>query len=126
MLRAANSMLQSLGKDTVSLVFPQVGMPDDPSAQLGLVDPGTEQMEFTPAIVRSLPTSNSGPRRRLEITLAGDIVADAVVARNVASADALFDSALGIMHNGDLLHIEGMTTDYCAGTAFLYKLVAVE
>ena len=76
MLRAANSMLRSLGKDTVSLVFPQVGMPDDPSAQLGLVDPERKQMEFTPVIVRSLPTSNSGPRRRLEITPAGDIVAD--------------------------------------------------
>ncbi len=119
-------MLGSLGADTVSLVFPLVGMPNDASAQLGLVDPGTEQVEFSPVVVRNLPTSNSGPRRRLEILLGGRAVADAVVARNMASADALFDSALGVMHDGDLLHIEGTTTEYFAGTAYLYKVVAVE
>ena len=126
MLRAAEAMLRSLGGDTVSLVFPLVGMPNDPSAQLGLVDPGTEEVEFSPVVVRNLPTSNSGPRRRLEILLGGRAVADEVVARNVASANALFDSALGVLHDGELLHIEGITTEYFAGTPYLYKVVAVE
>jgi hypothetical protein len=126
LLRAADAMLRSLGGDTVSLVFPLVAMPDDPSAQLGLVDPGTEEVTFSPVIVRNLPTSNTGPRRRLEISLSGSAVADEIVARNVASADALFDGALGVMHNGGLLHIEGITTEYFAGTAYLYKVVAVE
>ena len=126
MLRAADAMLKALGGDTVSLVFPLVAMPDDASAQLGLVDPGTEEVEFSPVVVRNLPTSNAGPRRRLEILLSGRSVAEQVVARNVASAEALFDGALGVVHGGDLLRIEGMTIEYFSGTAFLYKVVAVD
>lgn len=125
-LRAADAMLRVLGGDTVSLVFPAADMPDDPAAQLGLVDPGTEEVTFSPVVVRSLPTSNSGPRRRLEILLSGGAVADVVVERDAASASALFDSALGLMHGGGLLHIEGVTTEYMAGTAYLYRVVAVE
>jgi hypothetical protein len=125
-LRAADAMLRALGGDQVSLVFPLVAMPNDPSAQLGLVDPGTEEVLFSPVVVRNLPTSNSGPRRRLEFLLPGSAVADEIVARTVASADELFDGALGVMHDGGLLHIEGITTEYFAGTAYLYRVVAVE
>ena len=125
-LRAAEAMLRTLGGATVSFVFPAAQMPDDPAAQLGLVDPETEEVAFSPVVVRSLPASNSGPRRRLEILLSGGAVSDAVVEKNVASASAFFDSALGVMHNGVLLHIEGMTTEYFAGTAYLYRVVAVE
>ena len=100
-------------------------MPDDPSAQLGLVDPGTEQIQFTPVVVTSLPAANTGPRRRLEILLSAEAVANAVVARNVATADALFDGALGVIHNDELLHIEGFTVEYNTGRTYLYKVVVV-
>jgi hypothetical protein len=125
-LRAADAMLHALGGDAISLVLPLVAMPNDPSAQLGLVDPGVQEVKFCPVVARSLPTSNSGPRRRMEFLLSGSAVAAAVVAQNVASAHALFDSALGLSHDGGLLHIEGITTEYFAGMAYLYRLVAVE
>jgi hypothetical protein len=125
-LRAADAMLLALGGDTISIVFPLVGMPNDPSAQLGLVDPGTEEVAFSPVVVKNLPTSDSGPRRRLEVLLSGSAVSNEIVSRNMASADALFDSALGIVHKDGLLHIEGVTTEYFAGTPYLYRVVAVE
>jgi len=125
-IRATNAMLRSLGGDEVSLVFAAAAMPDDPSAQLGLVDPGVQQVNFAPVVVRNLPATGKGPRLRQEFLLSGSAVAEAVVAQNVASAQALFDSALGVMHNGLLLRIEGLTTEYFAGTAYLYRVVAVE
>ena len=70
MLRAAEAMLRTLGGDTVSLVFPLVAMPDDPAAQLGLVDPGTEEVKFSPVVVRSLPAIEFGATAEI-----GDFVA---------------------------------------------------
>jgi len=125
-LRAAEAMLRALGGDEVSLLFAAVDMPDDPAAQLGLMDPGVEEVKFRPVVVRNLPTSNSGPRRRLEVLLSGSAVAEEAVARNAASPQAMFDSAIGVMHDGGVMHIEGVTTEYFAGTAYLYRLVVVE
>ncbi len=125
-LRAADAMLRALGGDEVSLVLPLVAMPDDPAAQLGLVDPEVQEVKFCPVVARNLPTSTSGPRRRMEFLLSGSAVAAAVVAQNAASAQTLFDGALGLSYQGDLLHIEGITTEYFAGMAYLYRLVGVE
>jgi hypothetical protein len=125
-LRAADAMLRALGGDQVSLLFAAVGMPDDPSAQLGLMDPGVEEVQISPVVVRNLPTSNSGPRRRLEFLLPGAAIAAEAVARNAASPQAMLDGAMGVMHDGGVLHIEGITTEYFAGTAYLFRVVAVE
>jgi len=125
-VRAAEAMLRALGGDAVAIVFPLVTLPNDPSAQLGLADPGVEQVPFSPVVVRSLVAPNTGPRRRLEFLIAGASVADAVVSQNAASADALFSSALGILYDGSMFHIEGVITEYFAGTAYLYKVTAME
>ena len=42
------------------------------------------------------------------------------------SAQALFDLALGIQHQADLFHVESVSTEYFAGMAYLYRVVAVE
>jgi len=124
--RAADAMLRALGGSTVSMLFPAAAMPNDPSTQLGLVDPGTEEVAFCPVVVRALTTANTGPRRRLEFLLSATAVAETVSSRDAASAEALFNSALGMLYDGDLFHVEGVTTEYFAGTAYLYRVVAVE
>ena len=126
MLRAADAMLRALGGDEVSLLFAAVDMPDDPSAQLGMMDPGVVEVTFSPVVARNLPTGNSGPRRRMEFLLPGAAVAAEAVERNAASPQAMFDSAMGVMHDGGVLHIVGVTTEYFAGTAYLFRIVAVE
>jgi hypothetical protein len=119
-------MLRALGGDEVGILFPAAGMPDDPSAQLGLVDPGVEEVKFSPVVTRSLPTDNVGPRRRLEFLIPGSAVVAQLSTRNVATAKDLFESALGLVFDGSVLHIEGFTTEYFAGTAYLFRVVAVE
>jgi len=125
-VRAADAMLQALGGDQVSMLVPLVTMPNDPSAQLGLADPGVEEVIFSPVVVRSLATATTGPRRRLEFLFSGTAVAEELTSRNVASAEVLFDGALGLLYDNDLFHIENVTTEYFAGTAYLYRVLAVE
>jgi len=125
-VRAADAMLQALGGDQVSMLFPLVTMPNDPSAQLGLADPGVEEVIFSPVVVRTLVTPKTGPRRRLEFLLSGAAVAAELTSRNVASAEAMFDGALGLLYDNELFHIENVTTEYFAGTAYLYRVLAVE
>jgi hypothetical protein len=125
-MRAADAMLQALGGDGVSMLFPLITMPNDPSAQLGLADPGVEEVIFAPVVVRSLVTPATGPRRRLEFLLSGAAVAVELTSRNVASAEVLFDSALGLLYDNELFHIENVTTEYFSGTAYLYRVLAVE
>jgi hypothetical protein len=125
-VRAADAMLRSLGGAEITLLFPSMGMPEDTSAELGLVDPGVEEVMFAPVVARTLPTEKAGPRRRMEFLIPAAAVEPELSSRNVASAQELFDGALGVVHDGDLFHIENLLTEYFAGTAYLYRLVAVE
>ena len=125
-MRAAEAMLQALGGDSVTILFPLVTMPNDPSAQLGLADPGVEEVVFSPVVVRTLQTPATGPRRRLEFLFSAVAVADELSERNVPTAEALFNGALGLLYDNDLFHIESVMTEYFAGTAYLFRIVAVE
>jgi hypothetical protein len=125
-MRAADAMLQALGGDQVSMLFPLITMPNDPSAQLGLADPGVEEVIFCPVVVRTMVTPATGPRRRLEFLFSAAAVVAELTSRNVASAELLFDGALGLLYDNDLFHIENVTTEFFAGTAYLYRVLAVE
>jgi len=126
LVRAADAMLRALGGDTIVVVFPLVGMPNDPSAQLGLVDPGVQQVPMAPVVIRNLTTAGSGPRRRLEFLISSSAVAAELAPMNAPTAEALFDMALGILYDNDLFHIESVTPEYFSGTTYLYRVVAVE
>ena len=126
LVRAADAMLKTLGGDEVILLFPFLEMPNDPSVQLGLVDPGVEQVPFSPVVVRTLITPSSGPRRRVEFLISSTAVNAALTSQNIATAEALFANSLGVMFDNDLFHIEDVATEYFAGTPYLYKVTAVE
>jgi len=99
--------------------------PDGSVLVLG-ADPGVEEVIFCPVVVRTLATPTTGPRRRLEFLFSGTAVAEELTSRNVASAEVLFEGALGLLYDNDLFHIENVTTEYFAGTAYLYRVLAVE
>jgi hypothetical protein len=124
-VRAADAMLWSLGGAEVVLLFAGAGLPADRVAELGLVDPGVEQAAIAPVLVRELTTENSGPRRRIELVAGRSAMAEQVSQRNVASADVLFDTALGVVYEGEIFHIEGFVVERFAGVAYLYRVVAV-
>jgi hypothetical protein len=125
-VRAADAMLHTLGGDQVILLFPLLEMPNDPSVQLGLVDPGVQQVPFSPVVVRSLATPSTGPRRKLEFLISSTAVNAALTSQNMATAEALFANSLGVMFDSDLFHIEDVATEYFAGTPYLYRVTAVE
>ena len=125
-VHAADAMLQALGGEAITIVFPLLTLPNDPSAQLGLQDPGTQEVTFSPVAVRTLNTPSTGPRRHLEFLISSTAVAAAVVSQNAASVEALFDSALGVNYDNTLFRIENVTAEYFAGTAYLYKVTGVE
>jgi hypothetical protein len=124
--RAADAMLRALGGEQVILLLPLPSAPSDPGSQLGLQDPGVQEVPISPVVSRQLPAPASGPRMRVELLLSASAVAKAVDSLGASSPQALFDSALGIQYGDDLLHIESVTTDYFAATVYLYRVVAVE
>jgi hypothetical protein len=123
--RAADAMLRTLGGTEVILLFAAAGLPADAVTQLGLVDPGVEQALITPVIVRELTAENSGPRRRIELLAGQAALAEQVSQRNVASAEVLFETALGLVYCGEVFHIQGFVVERLAGVAYLYRVSAV-
>jgi hypothetical protein len=123
--RAADAMLQTMGGTEVTLLFPAAGLPADGVAQLGLVDPGVVQGLISPVIVVELTTENNGPRRRIEVLAGQAALAEQVSQRNVASADVLFDTALGLIYGGEIFHIQGYVVERVAGVAYLYRVAAM-
>jgi hypothetical protein len=125
-MRAADALLRALGGDQIGLVLPMPTESGSDSSQLGLTDPGIQQLTISPVVIRTLPAPNTGPRVRLEFLISASAMANAVDEEGADSAQALFDLALGIQHQADLFHIESVSTEYFAGTAYLYRVVAVE
>jgi hypothetical protein len=125
-MRAADALLRALGGNQIGLVLPMPTETGTDSTQLGLTDPGIQQLTISPVVVRTLPAPNTGPRVRLEFLISASAVANAVDEEGADSAQALFDLALGIQHQADLFHIESVSTEYFAGIAYLYRVVAVE
>jgi hypothetical protein len=123
--RAADAMLRTLGGTQVVLLFPAAGMPPEAVAELGLVDPGVVQAPISPVIVRELTTENNGPRRRIELVVGRSAMAEQVSQRSVACADVLFETALGIVYEGEMFHIEGYVVERFAGVAYLYRVLGV-
>ncbi len=126
LVRAANAMLTALGGDDVSLLLPATAMASDAAGQLGLVDPGVQNIIITPVVARNLPTGNQGPARRIEFTLPAAAIEVQLPTLGMGTAEDLFNAALGLLYDGDLFHIETVVTENFAGTAYFYVMTAVE
>ena len=118
-------MLKTLGGTEVILLFAAAGLPGEGVAELGLVDPGVEQALIAPVIVRELTTETNGPRRHIEVLAGRSTMAEQVSQRNVASAEVLFETALGLVYRGELFHIQGFVVERLAGIAYLYRVAAM-
>jgi hypothetical protein len=124
-VRAADAMMRTLGGTEVILLFAAAGLPGDAVSELGLVDPGVVQALIAPVVVREITAENNGPRRRIELLAGQAAMAQQVSQRNVASADVLFETALGLVYCGEIFHIQGFIVERLGGTAYLYRVAAV-
>jgi hypothetical protein len=126
LVRAANALLRALGGDTVGLLLPATATAADAATQLGLVDPGVQEVLISPVVTRALVTGNLGPRRRIEFTLPASVIADQLPALGMGTAEDLFNAVFGLNYGGDLFHIEKVVPENFAGTAYFYVVTAVE
>jgi hypothetical protein len=126
LVRAANAMLTALGGDEVSLLLPAMATASDSAGQLGLVDPGVQNVNVSPVVARNLPTTNLGPARKIEFTLPASALLVQLPTLGMGSVDQLFAAALGLVYDGGLFHIEAVVTENFAGTAYFYVVTAVE
>ena len=124
--RAADAMLKALGGETVSLLLPATATASDSAGQLGLVDPGVQEILISPVVTRALVTGNLGPRRRIEFTLPASVIAQQLPALGMGTAEELFNAALGLNYEGDVFHIEKVVPESFSGTAYFYVVTAVE
>jgi hypothetical protein len=123
--RAADAMLRTLGGTEVVLLFAAAGLPAGAASELGLVDPGVEQAAIAPVVVRELTTEANGPRRRIEVLAGHAAMAEQVSQRNVATAEVLLQTALGLVYGGEMFHIQGFVVERLAGVAYLYRVSAM-
>lgn len=123
--RAADAVLRTYESTEVILLFPSAGLPGDGVSALGLVDPGVDQAMITPVIVRELTTESNGPRRRIELLAGQAAMAEQVSQRNVASAEVLFETALGLVYCGEVFHIQGFIVERLGGVAYMYRVAAM-
>jgi hypothetical protein len=126
LLRAANAMLEAFGGDQVSLLLPANAMASDAAGQLGLVDPGVQQVIVAPVVTHNLPTTNSGPTRRIEFTLPASVLEGQLAGLGIGTVEELFEAVMGLMYDGDLFHIETVVPENFAGTIYFYLVTAVE
>jgi hypothetical protein len=126
MRRAADALLQALGKDTITLLLPATATAGDAAGLLGLVDPGVQEVIICPVLVTELPTTNLGPRRKIEFTMSASAIACQLSTLGMATADDLFKAALGISYGCSLFHVETVAPDSYAGTVCFYVVTAVE
>jgi len=126
LMRAAGALLKALGGDSVSLLLPSTAMASDAAGQLGLVDPGMQQVVISPVLARELTTGNLGPRRRVEFTLPASAIVDQLPGLGMGSAEDFFEAAFGLTYGGDLFHIETVVPESYSGTVCLYVVTAVE
>ena len=104
--RTADALLKALGEETVSLLLPATATASDAAGQLGLVDPGVQEVVDFSSDLAGTVTGNLGPRRRVEFTLpASAITGSTSCARDGHSGD-LFSAMLGLTYGGDLFHVE--------------------
>lgn len=125
-LRAANALLKALGGETINLLVPATAMAGDAAGQLGLVDPGVQEVVIPGVVLRELTTGTLGPRRRVEFTIAASAVSDQLPSLGMGSAEDLFNAVLGVNYAGDLFHIESVVPESFSGTVCFYVVTAVE
>jgi hypothetical protein len=125
-LRVADALLKALGGDSVCLVLPASAMASDAGGQLGLVDPGVQEVLIAPVAVTALPTGNLGPRRRIEFTLPASVIVDQLPGLGLGTAEDLFNAVLGLKYGADLFHIESAVPENFAGAVCFYVVTAVE
>ena len=122
-VRAAGTLLRSLGSGTVTLRYAERVVGGDPR-QLGLLAPATEDVRVGPALLRYLEPEEG--KRVYEVVLTAESVAAEVERRGERSAEELFASVLGVVRDEALWRLQAVSAKNLAGIDVLYRLKVTE
>ena len=126
MRRVADALARAFGGESISLILPATAMANDAAGQLGLVDPGVQEVLLSPVVIREITTGNLGPRRRVEFTVPASIIERELPGLGMGSSADLFKAALGLNYGSDLFHIESVVPESFAGNICFFVITAVE
>jgi len=123
--RATESLLRVLGGEDIRVLFPAPSAPDS-GAQLGMTAPNVTELTIAPAAARSLTSNNKEGRIRIQFMFAASVLESILQEQGVESAEAFFNGAVGITHQGRLLRVEKIDADFIGSLVYLYRVTAVE
>lgn len=122
--RAADAMVRALGgaQITLRIAGPSAG---DTNSQLGLAAPMSEDLQISPAIVRTIAPAANGSKR-IEVTLSAKAVKPLADQYGVDDIPSWLLTAEGLLFRGKLMHIDTVISDHLGGMDYLYHIMATE
>jgi len=121
--RVADSLLRSLGGQSVLLRLPGVATAGDDTEQLGLSVPVFQDVTIGPVVYRKLrPTVETDGTIRAEMLVSSTAIEKQVGSLQFDSASVFFAQAVGVIVDGVLMRIESVTVSELFGKPYLYRL----
>ncbi len=125
-VRAADTLIRSVGGRQVLLRTPAPANPDDDGEQLGLSVPVFQDFPLSPVVYRRVrPTFNAitSTPTRYELLVSATAVNALIGPQIFTSAETLFASAFAVVIDSILLEIVSATTSEIGGAPYMYRLL---
>jgi hypothetical protein len=123
----ATALLRANGGTTANLLMPPATADATDAGQLGIDAANYQSLALSPAAFRRVrATMLEGDAAKYELLIAAAAVQAALTSLDLASADALFDTAAGVVVAGKLFIIESHAVSENLGEAYMYRLVLRE
>ena len=122
--RFSDALLRSLGNTQVTLRFanPSSG---DTGSQLGLEAPPSQDLQISPALIKTLKASADN-KRRIEVVLGATTLQPIAKLYGVEDIAAWLRTFEGVVRGDQLMRIATVTVDKFLGANCLFHLTATE
>lgn len=126
-LLIADALLRASGGMVVSLLVAPLTTDSTDAGQVGVNSPNFQQLPLSPATFRKIRVAMQEDQlSQYELLISASAVQQQVSALQLASADALFDTAAGVEINGTQFVIESRSVSEALGQVYLYRLFVRE
>lgn len=125
--RVAAALLRASGGTTACLQMPPLAGDTSNAGQIGLDAPGFLSLPLAPVVFRKARVAmQDGQLPKYELLVSAEAVYAQVSQLKLASAQALFTQAAGLVVAGKLFLIEAISASESQGEPYLYRLLLQE
>ena len=125
-IRIADALLRGVGGRTVLLHMPIPAVNGDVGEQLGLAVPQFQDVALGPVVFRKVRpktgTAVAPSEATYELLVSASAVTRIVGSLGFAAAEVLFAQVSGVLVDGNLLGITGMTSAQAFSEVYLYRI----